>query len=328
MELNFIKLLKKAKHSINKSNNLQSLEKNRIKYLGKNSYLSNKIIHLNKISKKEKSILGYNINIVKNKIKNLILENKKKIEKKKLYKKLLLEKIDISLPGRKFKIGNIHPINKTISRIELFFKNLGFEVKTGPEIENTFYNFDCLNIPKYHPARKFSDTFWFNKNTLLRTQTSSVQIRVLENNKPPIKCISYGKVYRKDYDSTHTPMFHQMEGFVIDKKISFSNLKYILYNFIKFFFNDKNLKIRFRPSYFPFTEPSAEIDIKQKNGNWLEILGCGMIHPNILKYCKINYNIYSGFAFGLGIERITMLYYNIDDIRLFFENDLNFLTQF
>ncbi|UDG80384.1 phenylalanine--tRNA ligase subunit alpha [Candidatus Annandia pinicola] len=324
----FEKLLKEAKYSIRNSKDLKSLEKIRIKYLGKNSYLSNKINILSKTSKEEKSILGYNINITKNKIINIILKYKKKIEKKILYNKFISEKIDISLPGRKLKNGKIHPINSTISRIEFFFQNLGFDIKIGPEIENVLYNFDYLNIPRYHPSRKLSDTFWFNKKTLLRTQTSNVQIHVLKNNKPPIKCISSGKVYRKDNDNTHTPMFHQMEGFIVDKKINFSNLKYTLYNFIMYFFNDKKLKIRFRPSYFPFTEPSAEIDIKQKNNNWLEILGCGMIHPNILKLCKINSDIYSGFAFGLGIERITMLYYNINDIRLFFENDLNFLTQF
>lgn len=328
MKLIFEELLKEAKNSIKDSKDLKSLEKLRVKYLGKNSYLSNKINILNKISKKEKSILGYNINITKNKIINFILKYKKKIEKDFLYNKLISEKIDISLPGRKLKNGKIHPINNTISRIEFFFQSLGFDIKTGPEIENVLYNFDYLNIPKYHPSRKLSDTFWFNKKTLLRTQTSNVQIHTLKNNKPPIKCISSGKVYRKDNDNTHTPMFHQMEGFIVDKKINFSNLKYTLYSFIMYFFNDKKLKIRFRPSYFPFTEPSAEIDIKQKNNNWLEILGCGMIHPNILKLCKIDSNIYSGFAFGLGIERITMLYYNINDIRLFFENDLNFLTQF
>ncbi len=237
------------------------------------------------------------------------------------------ETIDISLPGRTMENGGFHPVTRTIDRIETFFSELGFSVESGPEIEDAYYNFDALNIPGHHPARADHDTFWFDATRLLRTQTSGVQIRIMEKQKPPIRIISPGRVYRNDYDQTHTPMFQQMEGFIVDKNISFSNLKWTLHDFLHNFFEEE-LKIRFRPSYFPFTEPSAEVDVMNKNGKWLEVLGCGMVHPSVLRNVNIDPEVYSGFAFGMGIERLTMLRYRVTDLRAFFENDLRFLKQF
>lgn len=226
-------------------------------------------------------------------------------------KKILDDTLDISLPGRKPPITGLHPITHTMDRVILFFKNMGFSVVYGPEIEDSYHNFDALNIPDNHPARNEQDTFWIDTIYLLRTQTSGIQIRAMKANNPPIRIVSPGRVYRKDYDKYHTPMFHQIEGLVVDRDISFSNLKYIMYNFLhNFFARIKNsIKIRFRPSYFLFTEPSAEIDILLENYDWLEILGCGMVHPNVLNNVSIDPEIFSGFAFGIGIERLAMLYY-------------------
>jgi phenylalanyl-tRNA synthetase alpha chain len=231
------------------------------------------------------------------------------------------------LPGRYKENGVIHPINHSINYIKNFFSKLGFESISGFEIEDEYHNFDALNIPKDHPARNNNDTFWFDEHRLLRTQTSSMQIRIMKEEKPPIRFIFPGKVYRNDYDSTHTPMFHQVEGLIVEKNINFSNLKWIIYNFLHDFF-DKNISIRFRPSYFPFTTPSAEVDIITNVGQSLEVLGCGMVHPSVLKNVNIDCNFYSACAFGIGIERITMLRYGISDLRSFFENDIRFIKQF
>ena len=223
--------------------------------------------------------------------------------------------------------GGLHPVTRTIERIETFFGELGFSVESGPEIEDDYHNFDALNIPAHHPARADHDTFWFDAKRLLRTQTSGVQIRTMKDKQPPIRIIAPGRVYRNDYDQTHTPMFHQTEGLIVDTDISFTNLKGTLHDFLNHFFEEE-VQVRFRPSYFPFTEPSAEVDVMGKNGKWLEVLGCGMVHPNVLRNVGIDPDIYSGFAFGMGMERLTMLRYGVSDLRAFFENDLRFLKQF
>jgi phenylalanyl-tRNA synthetase alpha chain len=284
---------------------------------------------LSDLSKEDKSKAGKSLNDVKTKINNLLAE-----------KKILLSEnsdiheddFDLSMPGKASAVGSIHPISKTMDYAIQIFESLKFECVEGPEIEDEFHNFTALNIPESHPARAMHDTFYLANNYLLRTHTSSVQVRAMDEKEPPIRIIAPGKVYRKDSDITHTPMFHQIEGLYIDKDVSFSNLKSIINIFLKSFFEEDNLKIRFRPSYFPFTEPSAEVDIEyidsKGNKNWLEILGCGMVHPNVLDTANIDSSIYSGYAFGLGVERLAMLKLGITDLRLFYENDLRFLKQF
>lgn len=318
---NFIKFNQEKKNI----NTLKKLVLLKIKYIGKKNKLSNYLKKLKIFSVKDKKKFFILINYIKKIIKKELIILQKKISLD-VYNIQQEKYIDVSLPGRVTNSGSIHPITNTIYIIESFFTKLGFQITSGPEIENKYYNFDSLNIPFDHPSRNEQDTFWFDKNNLLRTQTSSVQIRFMEQNKPPIKIIAPGKVYRNDFDSTHTPMFHQVEGLVIDKNISFSNLKWLMYSFIEYFF-DFNVSIRFRNSYFPFTLPSAEIDIKQNN-KWIEILGCGLVHVNVLKTVNINPKKYSGLAFGIGVERITMLKYGIKDLRSFFDNDLNLIKQF
>ncbi|MCV2508491.1 MAG: phenylalanine--tRNA ligase subunit alpha [Candidatus Lightella neohaematopini] len=323
---NIKNLLNKVKEKVSSSKSTQELDLVYSKFLGKNSYLNKltKKIHL--ISIKNRSYVGKLINNIKRDITNIILTHRIHLEKEILDKSITNEKIDITLPGRTNKIGGLHPITSAIIDINYFFYKLNFINVSGLEIEDSYHNFDALNIPINHPSRNSQDTFWLDKKTLLRTQTSSIQIRHMKNNKPPIRIISFGKVYRKDYNITHTPMFHQMEGLVVDRNINLLHLKNIIYEFLNFFFN-KRKTIRFRMSYFPFTEPSMEIDI-MNNNNWLEVIGCGMVHPKILKNLNINTKIFSGFAFGLGIERLVMIRYNINDIRYFFKNNLRFLKQF
>ncbi|MCV2499754.1 MAG: phenylalanine--tRNA ligase subunit alpha [Candidatus Lightella neohaematopini] len=323
---NIKNLFNKVKERVLSSKNTYELDLIYSKFLGKNSYLSKltKKIHL--ISLKDRSYVGKLINKIKCDITNIILEHRTHLEKEILEKSIANEKIDITLPGRTNRIGGLHPITSTIIDISHFFYRLNFINVPGLEIEDSYHNFDALNIPINHPSRKPQDTFWLNKEILLRTQTSSIQIRYMKNNKPPIRIISFGKVYRKDYNVTHTPMFHQMEGLVVDRNINLLHLKNIICEFLNFFFNKKKV-IRFRMSYFPFTEPSMEIDI-MNNDNWLEVIGCGMVHPKVLKNLNINTKIFSGFAFGLGIERLVMIRYNINDIRYFFKSDLRFLKQF
>ncbi|WP_367673811.1 phenylalanine--tRNA ligase subunit alpha [Buchnera aphidicola] len=312
---------------LKKTKNIKELEKLKVKYLGKNSYLSNQFFNLRKLFLKEKIKYSAILNQLKLEMQSKILERKKKLEFLLNEKKIRKENIDTSLSGRRIENGTLHPITTIINNIEYFFLHLGFKSVTGPEIEDEYHNFSALNIPKNHPSRSNKDTFWFDINRLLRTQTSSMQIRIMEKEKPPIKIIVPGKVYRNDYDATHTPMFHQIEGLIIDKKINFSNLKWIIQKFLYVFFG-KDVKIRFRVSYFPFTTPSAEIDIMGNNREWIEVLGCGMVHPNVLNNVDINHRKYKGCAFGLGVERMAMLYYQISDLRYFFENDLRFLKQF
>lgn len=314
-ELNYIK-------------NIYELDKLKSKYLGKNSFLSHyfkKIIFLDINKKIKYSII---LNNLKKYFQKKILYKKNKIENLVSLKSLKNLKYDISLSGRKIEIGCLHPITLVMRDIEEFFYNYGFSVYFGPELEEKYYNFDALNIPQNHPSRSDSDTFWFDSIRLLRTQTSNMQIRLLEKKMYPIKAIIPGKVYRRDFDHTHSPMFHQIEGLIVDKFISFANLKWILKKFICTILQKENIIFRFRSSYFPFTVPSAEMDIQTNSGKWLEILGCGMVHPNVLKNFDIDGKKYLACAFGIGIERIAMLKYSIPDIRIFFENDIRFLKQF
>ncbi len=320
---NYKKIISKFNKKVKKIKNHKNIKKLHIKYLSKKGKINNLIKIIKNIPKKLKPEFGKKINYIKKYVIKIIniLKKKYKYIKKKKY-------IDISLPGRYFYTkGNIHPITKVINKIENFFYKLGFKNILGKEIEDIYYNFNALNIDKYHPSRSKKDTFWINNKKILRTQTSCMQIRCLKNHKPPTKIITSGCVFRKDYDNTHTPMFHQLECFLIDKNINITNLKYIINEFINFFFR-KKIKKKFVPTYFPFTEPSLEIYIKHNNRKWLEILGCGLIHPKILKNSKINPKEYSGFALGMGIERLLMLKYNISDIRLLYSNNIKFLNQF
>ncbi|QCI16963.1 phenylalanine--tRNA ligase subunit alpha [Buchnera aphidicola (Aphis helianthi)] len=321
------KLWNVIKNEINSSHSIEILDGIKIKYLGKNGIFNNYIKKIKNFSFEEKKKYSIILNTIKKKTISKIHIKKNELNKLIFEKRIQKEKIDISLPGRYIKNGSIHPINYSISCIQHFFYKLGFESINGFEIEDEYHNFDALNIPKNHPARDNHDTFWLDKNRLLRTQTSTMQIRMMKSEKPPMRFIFPGKVYRNDYDSTHTPMFHQVEGLIVEKNINFSNLKWIIYNFIYNFFN-KKIPLRFRPSYFPFTTPSAEVDVMTDSKKWLEILGCGMVHPSVLKNVNINPEIYSACAFGLGVERMTMLRYGISDIRSFFENDFRFIKQF
>lgn len=323
----FFDLLIRSKKDFMDAKDIISLNLVYSKFLGKNGYLNFKILKKRFLLSENDKKFFVIFNKTKRKIKKLFKLRKNELENELLMKKLKSESIDISLPGRNIENGNIHPISRIITCIEQYFVKIGFSIEFGPEIENSYYNFEALNTPNTHPAYSFHDTFWINRKYLLRTQTSSIQIRAMKNKQPPFRIITSGKVYRRDYDKTHTPMFHQIEGLVIDKNISFSNLKYVILNFLNFFFRNE-VSIRFRPSYFPFTEPSAEVDILNKKGKWIEVLGCGMVHPNVLKNIKINSNLYSGFAFGIGIERLAMLFFKVKDLRVFFENDMRFLKQF
>ncbi len=278
------------------------------------------------LSPQEKPAFGQKVNEAKQKVQQFLNQRIEGLKAAELEQKLQTEKIDVTLPGRRLDSGGLHPVTRTIERIESFFGELGFSVVQGPEIEDDYHNFDALNIPEHHPARADHDTFYFNPKLVLRTQTSGVQIRTMEVEKPPLRIISPGRVYRNDYDMTHTPMFHQVEGLLVDENVNFAELKGILHDFLRNFF-EEDLEIRFRPSYFPFTEPSAEVDVKGKNG-WLEVLGCGMVHPNVLRGVGVDPDKYSGFAFGMGVERLAMLRYGVNDLRAFFENDLRFLKQF
>ncbi|QFQ32865.1 phenylalanine--tRNA ligase subunit alpha [Buchnera aphidicola (Aphis fabae)] len=315
------------KNEINNSNNIEMLDKIKIKYLGKNGIFNNYMKNIKSFSFEEKKKYSIIINTIKKKTISKINIKKSELNKFILKKRIQKEKIDVSLPGRYIQNGSIHPVNHSINFIQNFFAKLGFQSVNGLEIEDEYHNFDALNIPKNHPARDNHDTFWLDEIRLLRTQTSTMQIRMMKSEKPPMRFIFPGKVYRNDYDSTHTPMFHQVEGLIVEKNINFSHLKWIIYNFIYSFFN-KKVSLRFRPSYFPFTTPSSEVDIMDDSKKWLEILGCGMVHPLVLKNVNIDSNVYSACAFGLGVERITMLRYGISDLRSFFENDLRFIKQF
>ena len=325
--MNLTAILENALAAIAAADDIPALEHIRVELLGKKGSITELLKSLGAMEPEQRKQAGAEINELKQKVQDALNNKRDAMQDAQLSAKLAQERIDVTLPGRTLETGGLHPVTRTIERISTFFAELGFEIKHGPEIEDDFHNFDALNIPEHHPARADHDTFYFNPKLMLRTQTSGVQIRTMEQQQPPLRIISPGRVYRNDYDQTHTPMFHRVEGLMVDKHVSFTELKGILHDFLHNFF-EEDLQIRFRPSFFPFTEPSAEVDVMGKNGKWLEVLGCGMVHPNVLRSVGIDPEVYSGFAFGMGVERLTMLRYGVTDLRAFFENDLRFLKQF
>jgi phenylalanyl-tRNA synthetase alpha chain len=331
-------LAEEAKAAIAAATDSATLEQLRVDFLGKKGRMTELLKGLGKLSAEERPAAGALINVAKQELQDLIAERKALLETAAVAEKLARETLDVTLPGRGQSTGGIHPVTRTIERMEDFFGAVGFEVVEGPEIEDDYHNFEALNIPAHHPARAMHDTFYVDPTTVLRTHTSPVQVRVMENNQPPLRVICPGRVYRCDSDLTHTPMFHQVEGLLVDERSSFADLKGLIEDFLRVFF-EKDLAVRFRPSYFPFTEPSAEVDIQCVNcggagcrvcsqTGWLEVMGCGMVHPRVLETSGIDPERYTGFAFGMGVERLAMLRYGVNDLRLFFENDLRFLEQF
>ena len=311
---------------------LDGLDAVRVRLLGKAGSITEQLKSLGKLPPDERKVHGERVNRVRDALSTALTARKTELEQAALAQRLASERIDITLPGRNPERGNLHPVTRTLERIAAIFARLGYQVADGPEIEDDWHNFEALNFPPHHPARAMHDTFYFGDGRLLRTHTSPVQIRAMAGRQPPIRIIAPGKVYRSDSDQTHTPMFHQVEGLLVDETSSFADLKGTLKQFVDAFF-ERDFAMRFRPSYFPFTEPSAEVDIAWDRGDgsepgWLEVLGCGMVHPNVLKSCGIDPERYSGFAFGLGVERFAMLRYGVSDLRSFFENDLRFLKQF
>ncbi|PIE45565.1 MAG: phenylalanine--tRNA ligase subunit alpha [Gammaproteobacteria bacterium] len=340
MEQELNTLLAKAQALIEKETQLDGLDKIRVEWLGKKGFFAAKMRDLSSLPKEDKPKFGQLINQMKGNIQTALAAKKVELEERQLAYQLRRERLDITMPGRQDALGSRHPISTTREKIEDFFAKIGFVVELGPEIEDDFHNFGALNIGKDHPARAMQDTFYIDEETVLRTHTSNVQIRTMETQKPPLRMIAPGRVYRSDSDITHTPMFHQVEGMWIDKKVSFADLKGVLIAFLRDFFDNDKLKVRFRPSYFPFTEPSAEVDIECfcqgrdsdcricGQTGWLEVLGSGMMHPNVLESGGIDSTKYSGYAFGMGIERLAMLRYQVTDLRTFFDNDVRFLNQF
>lgn len=338
MSNNLDEIVAVAGQAIADSSDLGELDRIRVQYLGKKGVFTEQMKKLGKLPAEERPVVGDAINKARKLFQDSLSARKSDLETRALNTRLEREKIDVSLPGRGQTPGGLHPVSRTLRRICGIFASVGFQVEEGPEIEDDYHNFEALNIPEHHPARAMHDTFYFDPHTLLRTHTSPVQIRVMENSPPPLKIIAPGRVYRCDSDLTHTPMFHQVEGFLVDEDVSFADLKGVLFQFLTSFF-EKDVQVRFRPSYFPFTEPSAEVDIACVmcqgsgcrvcgNSGWLEVLGCGMIHPAVFGSVGIDHEHHTGFAFGMGVERLAMLRYGIDDLRLFFENDLKFLKQF
>jgi phenylalanyl-tRNA synthetase alpha chain len=320
-------LSKQALEDIRNTSTLEELDSVRVQYLGKKGSISTQLKKLSDLDPSDRPRIGKEVNKLKKLVEQEIANKKYSLNDEKIKSNIEDSSLDVTMPGRRTIIGNKHPVSSTLNEIEKIFLNAGFLVEDGPEIEDEYHNFTALNIPENHPARAMHDTFYFTAQYLLRTHTSPIQIRSMEQYGVPIRVIAPGKVYRRDSDITHTPMFHQIEGLVIDKDINFTHLKGILHDFINTFFEDE-MKVRFRPSYFPFTEPSAEVDLLSKDNQWLEILGCGMVHPKVLTNLGIDNEIFNGYAFGMGVERLAMLKYGINDIRLFYENDLNFLNQF
>ncbi len=333
------KIKEQAAQTLANAQDSKALDELRVKYLGKKGELTAILKQMGSLSAEERPKVGQLANEVRASIESLIAEKNAALKAAMLDKRLELETIDVTMPGKAAPLGHAHPLSKVLEELKEIFMGMGFSVVEGPEVELDYYNFEALNIPKNHPARDTQDTFYINDNVLLRTQTSPVQIRAMEKQKPPIRIISPGRVYRSDaVDATHSPLFHQIEGLVVDKGVTMGDLKGTLEQFVKRLYGDHSV-VRFRPHHFPFTEPSAELDVQCfscggkgcrlcKGEGWIEILGCGMVHPKVLSICGIDPEIYSGFAFGMGLERIVMRRYNIDDMRLFFENDVRFLNQF
>lgn len=333
-------ILEEASAAIKIAPDLKSLDDIRVQFLGKKGQLTEHLKSLGKLSAEERPVAGAQINVIKEAIQQLLNERELILKKQQIEQELASETLDITLPGRMVGKGNIHPLNQTVQLLQQIFSEMGFSFMEGPEIEDDFHNFTALNVPPLHPARAMQDTFYFDDGLLLRTQTSTVQIRAMKTMPLPLRMVALGRVYRRDFDITHTPMFHQMECLVVDENVTFADLKGMLSYFLRRFFGKgEDTPIRFRPSYFPFTEPSAEVDIGCincegkgcricKQTGWLEVLGCGMVHPNVLKEGKIDTDRYRGFAFGVGIDRLTLLKYGITDLRALFENDLRFLKQF
>ncbi len=327
-----------AQQAVSETTEIAGLDEVRVRYLGKKGKLTALLKNLGKLPADERPKAGAAINEIKQKVQVAIDDKRAALDNLAVAERLANEKIDVTLSGRGQDIGGLHPVTQTMARIESFFAAVGFDVVNGPEIEDDYHNFEALNIPQHHPARAMHDTFYVDETTVLRTHTSPVQVRVMENSAPPIRVVCPGRVYRCDSDLTHTPMFHQVEGLLVDTDVSFAHLKGIVDEFLKVFF-EKELAVRFRPSYFPFTEPSAEVDIQCTNcqgagcrvcshTGWLEVMGCGMVHPKVFQHSGIDTETYTGFAFGMGVERLAMLRYGVNDLRLFFENDLRFLAQF
>jgi phenylalanyl-tRNA synthetase alpha chain len=331
-------LIREAERAIGETSDLAGLDQVRVRYLGKKGLLTERLKQLGQLAADERRAAGQAINEAKLAVQASLQTRRDHLQAAETEARLAAEAIDVTLPGRGEAIGGLHPITRTLQRIEEFFVQVGFRVAEGPEIEDDFHNFEALNIPEHHPARAMHDTFYFDTGTVLRTHTSPVQIRVMQNESPPLRVIAPGRVYRCDSDVTHTPMFHQVEGLLVDVDVSFADLKGILEDFAQQFF-ERDLQVRFRPSYFPFTEPSAEVDIEcvmcggqgcrvcSRTG-WLEVLGCGMVHPAVFRNVGIDPEAFTGYAFGMGVERLAMLRYGVNDLRLFFDNDLRFLRQF
>jgi phenylalanyl-tRNA synthetase alpha chain len=331
-------ILAQASTALADAQDLTQLDQVRVHYLGKKGLLTQLMKELGALDPDQRREAGQKINQAKDRFQERLDSRKQVLEANELATRLAGERIDVTLPGRGQAVAGLHPVTTTLRRISKIFTSAGFRAVEGPEIEDDYHNFEALNIPAHHPARAMHDTFYFDAHTVLRTHTSPVQIRVMESEEPPLKVIAPGRVYRCDSDLTHSPMFHQVEGFLVDRDVSFADLKGVIYDFLQAFF-EKDSQVRFRPSYFPFTEPSAEVDIECVicNGagcrvcgqsGWLEVMGCGMIHPEVFKAVNIDSEKYTGFAFGMGVERLAMLRYGINDLRLFFENDLKFLQQF
>ncbi len=332
-------LMKQAQNQLSEANTLAGLDEVRVHYLGKKGLITGQLKQLGKLPPEERRNAGQAINKSKQVLSAAIDARKLELEEAALNERLQNERLDITLPGRKMASGSLHPVTRTAKRIEDIFMQLGFAVEVGPEIEDDYHNFTALNIPDHHPSRASHDTFYFGDGTLLRTHTSPVQIRTMESKEPPLRIIAPGRVYRCDSDVTHSPMFHQVEGLMVDKDVTFADLKGILEAFFKAFFEVEDLPTRFRPHYFPFTEPSAETDIQCVlcngegckvcgNTGWIEVMGCGMVNPEVFRYVGIDPDVYTGFAFGFGIDRLAMLRYGIDDLRKLFDNDVRFLKQF